>query len=74
MRYWHLAKKGYAGLMAPAAPEGYQVTLPLRNVLISMLHTLEFRIQNNSVGGKISGKTNKSRLTFSTKTEKLCFE
>ena len=44
--------------MAPTAP----VTLPLQNVLISMLHTLEFRIQNNSVGGKISGKTNKSGL------------
>ena len=69
MRYWHLAKKGYAGWMAPAAPAGYQVTLPLRNVLISMLRTLEFRIQNNSVGGKISGKTNNRVRPFSTKNQ-----
>ena len=30
------------------------------------------RVPNNSVGGKISGKTNKSVRPFSTKTKKLC--
>ena len=58
MRYWHFAKKGYAVWLATAVPAGYQVTLPLRNVLISILCTLEFGIQNKSVGGKIFVKTN----------------
>ena len=37
MRYGRLAKVVYTGWMVVAAPTGYQVTLPLRDTLISLL-------------------------------------
>ena len=40
MRYGRLAKVGYNGWMALAAPAGYQVTLPLQDTHIAWAMTL----------------------------------